>query len=220
MRILLVEDDAMVGDSLCKALKIVNFTVDWTRDGGSAELALECGNYSLVLLDLGLPKKSGLAVLKLLRKRADSVPVLIITARDAVEDRILGLNSGADDYLVKPFDLDELVARMHALLRRNSGRADAAIVYGEITLDTIKHETWLKAVPLDLPAREFAILHALMENPGVVISRDQLEEKLYGWGDEIGSNTIAVYIHHLRQKFGADMIRNVRGVGYKMGKLR
>ena len=219
MRILLVEDDPMVGQSICTALRIAQFTLDWVKDGIAAEHAIASGNYSLLLLDLGLPRKSGWDILKSLRQRGNSIPVLILTARDAVEDRILGLNLGADDYLVKPFDLDELIARMRALLRRNSGQESAEIVYGALSIDTVRHEVRLKGELVNLSAKEFAIFHALMEKPGAVLSRDKLEEKIYGWGDEIASNTVQVYIHYLRKKFGADVILNVRGVGYRVGMV-
>lgn len=217
MRILLVEDDQMVGQSICTALKIGHFTLDWVKEGIAAEHALACENYSLLLLDLGLPRKNGLEILKSLRQRGDSIPILILTARDAVEDRILGLNCGADDYLVKPFDLDELIARMRALLRRNAGQESAEIIYGVLSIDTVRHEARLKGELINLSAKEFAMLYALMEKPGAVLSRDKLEEKIYGWGDEIASNTVQVYIHYLRKKFGADVILNVRGVGYRVG---
>ena len=216
MRILLVEDDPMVGESICKALKLAHFAVDWVKDGVSAEVALAHRIHSLLLIDLGLPRKSGLDILKSIRGHSDPIPAIILTARDSVEDKVQGLNFGADDYLVKPFDLDELIARMRALLRRHSGRANAEIVHGDIALDPIRHEVRLKGVLVEMPAREFAILHALMEKPGVIVSRDKLEERLYGWDDEIESNTIEVYIHHLRKKLGPETIRNVRGVGYKM----
>ncbi len=217
MRILLVEDDQMVGQSICTALKITHFTLDWVKEGIAAEHALACENYSLLLLDLGLPRKNGWEILKSLRQRGDSIPVLILTARDAVEDRILGLNCGADDYLVKPFDLDELIARMRSLLRRNTGQESVEIIYGVLSIDTVRHEAKLKGELINLSAKEFAMLYALMENPGAVLSRDKLEEKIYGWGDEIASNTVQVYIHYLRKKFGADVILNVRGVGYRVG---
>lgn len=217
MRILLVEDDPMIGKAICTVLKMAHFTVNWVRDGVEAEHGLERENYSLLLLDLGLPRKSGLEILKSLRQRGNTIPVLILTARDAVEDRIQGLNCGADDYLVKPFDLDELIARMRALLRRNLGQESTEIVYGKVTIDTVKHEVKLSGVLINLSAKEFTIFQALMEKPGAVLSRDKLEEKLYGWGDEIASNTVQVHIHNLRKKFGADIIQNVRGVGYRIG---
>ncbi len=217
MRILLVEDDPMVGQSICAALKIAQFTLDWVKDGIEAEHAIACENYSLLLLDLGLPRKSGWEILKSLRQQGIRTPILILTARDAVEDRILGLNLGADDYLIKPFNLDELIARMRALLRRNSGQESAQIVYGSLLIDTVKHEARLKGEPVSLSAKEFAMFYALMEKPGAVLSRDKLEERIYGWGDEISSNTVQVYIYYLRKKFGADAILNVRGVGYRVG---
>ncbi len=217
MRILLIEDDPMIGDSICKVLKLAHFAVDWMQDGSSAEYALARQNHALLLLDIGLPRKNGLEILKSLRKNSNSIPVLILTARDSVEDRILGLDNGADDYLVKPFDLDELLARMRALLRRNSRTVESAITHGEIALDALRHEVKIKGAPVYLPVKEFAILHALMEQPGCIISRDKLEERIYGWDDDVGSNTIEVYIYNLRKKFGADIIRNIRGVGYKLG---
>lgn len=220
MRILLVEDDPMIGESICNALKLAQFTVDWTRDGISAELALEHRIHSLLLLDLGLPRKSGLDILKNIRQHANFIPVIILTARDAVEDRVQGLNAGADDYLIKPFDLDELIARIYALLRRDAGRAETEIVYGDFTLDIVGHQAKLKGEPLDLTAKELKILYVLLEKPGVIISRERFEEMLYGWGEEIESNIVDVYIHHLRKKLGSDFIRNVRGVGYKLGKAK
>ncbi len=219
MRILLVEDDVMIGKGICAVLKMAHFTVNWVQDGIEAEHALELETYSLLLLDLGLPRKNGLEILKSLRGRGNTIPVLILTARDAVGERIQGLNSGADDYLVKPFDLDELIARMRALLRRNFGQESNVITYGEITIDTIKHDVRLSGDLINLSAKEFTIFYALMENPGAVLSRDKLEEKLYGWDDEISSNTIQVYIHNLRKKIGGDIIQNVRGVGYRIGPV-
>ncbi len=218
MRLLLVEDDAMIGESVRKGLRQDGFTVDWVRDGRAAEAALDNAVHDLVLLDLGLPAKEGLDVLKTARRKGNTVPVLIVTARDAVPDRVAGLNAGADDYLVKPFDLEELVARIHALLRRNSGRADTIIRHGALSLNPATHEASLDGQPLTLSAREFALLEALLERPGVVLSVPQLEEKIYGWDDEVGSNTIEVYIHSLRKKLGSDFIRNVRGVGYMVPK--
>lgn len=216
MRLLLVEDDAMIGESLYEALSSENHAVDWVRDGRSAELALDNGVYDLLLLDLGLPKKMGLHVLSEYRQRGGMVPVLIITARDATADRVAGLDAGADDYLVKPFDLDELFARVRALLRRHAGRAQPLIRHGEVMLDPASREVFRDGQLLNISAREFALLQALMQPPGRVLSLSQLEEKLYGWDQEIGSNTIEVYIHHLRKKLGSDFIRNVRGVGYKV----
>lgn len=218
MRLLLVEDDSMIGASVQKGLRQDGFVVDWVRDGHAAELAAANGVYSLILLDLGLPKKDGLDVLATLRKRGDATPVLVLTARDAITDRVKGLDSGADDYLVKPFDLDELAARIRALLRRQAGRAEPVLHHGELALNPSTHEVTLRGQALTLTAREFALLHALLERPGAILSRAQLEERLYGWGGEIESNAVEVYVHSLRKKLGADFIKNVRGVGYMIPK--
>ena len=219
MRLLLVEDDAMIGESLNEALTGENYAVDWVRDGRSAELALDNGVYDLLLLDLGLPKKQGLQVLSEYRQRGGMLPVLIITARDATADRVSGLDAGADDYLVKPFDLDELFARVRALLRRHAGRAQPLIEHGDVVLDPASREVFLRGGLLSLSAREFALLQALLDPPGRVLSLAQLEEKLYGWDQEIGSNAVEVYIHRLRKKLGTDFIRNVRGAGYKVAAI-
>jgi len=208
----------MIGESVRKGLRQDGFIIDWVQDGRSAESALECGTYDLLLLDLGLPRKSGLEVLKSLRQRRNPIPVLILTARDAVTDRVAGLDAGADDYLVKPFDLEELAARIRALLRRQSGRADSIIRHGDLTLNPATHEVHLQGAPVMLSAREFSLLEAFLDRPGAVLSRMQLEEKLYGWDDEIESNTVEVYIHALRKKLGASLIKNVRGVGYMIPK--
>ncbi len=217
MRVLLVEDDAMIGDSLRKGLRGEGFAVDWVRDGHGAELALETTDYALVLLDLGLPKKDGLAVLRDWRQRGNAVPVLILTARDAVPDRVMGLDSGADDYLVKPFDLAELLARMRALLRRQAGRARDLIEVGSFRLDPVAHTVEYRGQAVQLSGREFALLHALLETPGSVLSREQLEDRLYGWGEEVESNAVEVHVHNLRRKFDPRIIRTVRGVGYRLG---
>jgi two-component system, OmpR family, response regulator QseB len=214
MRLLVVEDDAMIGNSLRTGLRQDGYTVDWVRDSTAAELATATTAYDAILLDLGLPGRSGLELLAHWRKQQNPVPVLIVTARDSVADRVLGLDTGADDYLVKPFDLDELSARLRALLRRRSGRATPVIENGPLTLDPASHEVHLDGSAINLSAREFGILHALMENPGVPLSRSQLEDRLYGWQEEIGSNAVEVHIHALRRKLGSDCIRNVRGVGY------
>jgi two-component system response regulator QseB len=216
MRLLLVEDDSMIGESVQKGLRQDGFTVDWVRDGQAAELAWRTTEYDLMLLDLGLPRKDGLDVLKSARHSGNSIPVLILTARDAVRDRVRGLDAGADDYLVKPFDLDELAARIRALLRRRSGRADPVIEYGSLELNPAKREARLAGDVLKLSAREFALLEALLDRPGAVLSRAQLEERIYGWGEEVESNAVEVHIHSLRKKLGADFIKNVRGVGYKV----
>ncbi|MFC4433030.1 response regulator [Cupriavidus respiraculi] len=222
MRVLLVEDDAMIGESVRLALRQEGLAVDWVRDG-EAGLAAATGQgdaacYDLVLLDLGLPRRSGLDVLAGMRGRGVRTPVLILTARDAVADRVAGLNAGADDYLVKPFDLQELVARMHALARRAEGRAEPMLHHGPIALNPTSREVTLHGQPVRLSAREFALLSALMGRPGKVWSVPQLQEKLYGWDDDVGSNTVEVYIHALRKKFGAALIRNIRGVGYVIPK--
>ncbi len=218
MRLLLVEDDPMIGESVQKGMQQDGFALDWVRDGRAAELALETNPYDTVLLDLGLPRKDGLEVLVSLRRRGNLVPVLILTARDAVADRVKGLDAGADDYLVKPFDLEELAARIRALLRRKSGRADPVFQIGNVTLNPASHEVFLDGKPVALSAREFALLQALTDRPGAVLSRAQLEEKLYGWNEEVESNTVEVYVHALRKKLGQDFIRNVRGVGYMVPK--
>ena len=218
MRLLLVEDDAMIGESVRKGMQQDGFAVDWVQDGRAAELALETNAYDTLLLDLGLPRKDGLEVLASLRRRGNAIPVLILTARDAVADRVKGLDAGADDYLVKPFDLEELAARIRALLRRKSGRADPVVQVGNLVLNPATHEASLDGKSIMLSAREFGLIHALAERPGVVLSRAQIEEKLYGWGHEVESNTVEVYVHSLRRKLGANLIRNVRGVGYMVPK--
>jgi two-component system response regulator QseB len=211
---LLIEDDTMIGESLRKGLASDSYAVDWVRDGRAAETALADGAHDLVLLDLGLPRKDGLTLLRELRARGSRVPVLILTARDAVSDRVQGLDAGADDYLVKPFSLEELAARMRALLRREAGRAEPVVRAGAVTLDPATREVTRDGETVALSAREYALLEALMARPGAVLSRAQLEEKLYGWGQEVESNTVEVYIHALRRKLGAQFIKNVRGVGY------
>jgi two-component system response regulator QseB len=214
MRVLLVEDDPMIGKSVQQGLRQEGSSVDWVRDGQAAELALTTTPYELLLLDLGLPGRSGLDVLARLRRSGNDIPVLIITARDAVADRIRGLDSGADDYLVKPFDLDELSARMRALLRRHAGRASPVIEHGDLRMNPATHELTQDGKPVALSAREFALLQALLERPGTPLSRTKLEERLYGWGEEIESNAVEVYIHSLRRKLGTERIKNIRGVGY------
>ena len=216
MKLLLAEDDPMIGASVVQGLRMAGLAVDWVKDGRAAELALMDGTYAVLLLDLGLPRQDGLTVLKNLRRNQDQIPVLIITARDAVSDRVAGLNLGADDYLTKPFDLDELIARVHALVRRFQGRTLPEMNLAGLSLNPVTRLVKLDGLPLNLSQREFTLLQALMESPGAVLSREQLEERLYGWGEEVASNTIEVYIHNLRRKLGATWVRNVRGVGYKL----
>jgi two-component system, OmpR family, response regulator QseB len=218
MRLLLVEDDNMIGEAVRAGLRQEGFTVDWVREAEAGDAALRTEPYALLLLDLGLPRKSGLDWLRELRRRGESTPVLVITARDAVADRIAGLDGGADDYLVKPFDLDELAARVRAVLRRHGGRAEPLLQHGELTLDPATRQATLNGQPVTLSAREYAVLAALLERPGAILSRAQLEQRLYGWGEEVESNAVEVHIHHLRKKLGADAIRNVRGLGYTLAK--
>ncbi|MGB4813344.1 MAG: response regulator transcription factor [Methylophilaceae bacterium] len=217
MRVLLVEDDALLGDGIKAGLKLAGFAVDWAQNGQVAKLALETEEYALLVLDLGLPKLNGLDLLKWLR-RASMLPVLILTARDTVADRVAGLNAGADDYLIKPFDLDELAARLNALLRRSAGQITQTLLVGDTALTPSTHEVTKAGVPVALSAREFSLLHELLLHAGRVYSREQLEQHLYGWGDEVDSNSVEVHIHHLRKKLGADLIRTIRGVGYVIDK--
>ena len=218
MRLLLVEDDPMIGESVCRGLRAERFTVDWVRDGRAAELALDAAPYDLAILDLGLPLKDGITLLTQRRARGDTLPVLVVTARDAVPDRVRGLNAGADDYLVKPFDLDELIARVHALLRRRAGRAQTVIRHGDLQLDPLTREVTRAGRPVALSPREYALLQALLDRPKAVLSVAQLQQRVYGFDDEEpGSNAIEVHIHALRRKLGADLIRNIRGVGYTLG---
>lgn len=217
MRILLVEDDEMIGQSLQMALKM--HVVNWVKDSFAAEHTLLLESYDLILLDLGLPKRSGLDYLVMLRKKGVSTPVLIITARDAIEDRVKGLDCGADDYLLKPFAIEELEARIRVLGRRQQGRSDPIIRYGEASLDPATYTLSYQGNTERLSLKAFNLMQVLMEHPGVIFSRRQLEEKLYGWHDEVESNAVEVHIHAIRRKFGADIIINVRGVGYTFPKI-
>ena len=214
MRILVVEDDPLLGDGIKAGLAQGGFAIDWVRDGIAAELALKGASHAAVVLDLGLPRLEGLEVLRRMRSAGNKTPVLILTARDAVEDRIKGLDSGADDYVHKPFDLHELAARLRALIRRSAGEAAAVLRVGEIELDPAARRVQFKGMPVELPGREFALLHALMLAAGRVLTREQLTERLYAWGEEVESNAIDVHIHHLRRKLAPGVIRTVRGVGY------
>ncbi len=219
MRVLVVEDDPMIGRAVVAGLHGGGYTVDWVRDGGEAELALANGVYDLALLDLGLPRRDGLEILKSLRRVGKELPVVIITARDSVADRVTGLDNGADDYLVKPFDLDELLARARAVIRRREGRASPEVTYGALTIDPVKRIVLFRGAEVELSAREFAVLEALMKEPGAVVSREKLEDAVYGWGEEIGSNSIEVHLHHLRRKLEPSIIRNIRGVGYQITRV-
>jgi DNA-binding response OmpR family regulator len=216
LRLLLVEDDSMIGAAARQGLRQEGYTVDWVRDGQQAEAAAAGSEYDLVLLDLGLPRKDGLSILRGWRARGVPVPVLIITARDAVSDRVAGLDAGADDYLVKPFDLDELSARVRAVLGRRAGRSDAVIRVGALEIDTAARRVRFEGRAVPVSAREYALLEALADRPGAYLSRSQLEERLYGWDEEIASNAVEVHIHALRRKLDPDLIRNVRGLGYTL----
>jgi DNA-binding response OmpR family regulator len=218
MRILLAEDDAMIGDSVRTSLRQDGYVVDWVRDGRAAQAALAAEDFDLMLLDLGLPGRSGFEILHDLRQRRRRTPVIVITARDSIEDRIKGLDAGADDYVVKPFDLDELAARIRSALRRGAGLTEPEIVLGEVAVNPATREVRRGGQPVQLSAREYAIVEALMLRPGAILSRQQLAERMYGWGDEVESNTVEVHIHGVRRKLGADFIQNLRGVGYFIPK--
>ncbi len=218
MRLLLVEDDTMIGEAVLDLLRAEDYAVDWVRDGEMATTAAKSLQYDLILLDLGLPRRDGIEVLRDLRARKDRVPVLIATARDSVAQRVQGLDAGADDYILKPYDLDELLARIRALLRRASGRAEPVYEHMGVSINTATREVSAEGQPVVLSAREWAVLEPLIARPGLVLSREQLEEKLYGWKDDVSSNAVEVYIHGVRKKLGAGLIVNVRGVGYMVPK--
>ena len=220
MRILVVEDDALLGDALQAGLKQAAYAVDWVRDGMQADHALASESYAAVVLDLGLPRLSGLEVLQRLRQRHSTLPVLILTARDTVEDRIQGLDQGADDYLVKPFDLGELSARLRALIRRANGHVTPLLQVGGVELDPAGHCVTYQGEMVELSSREFTVLQALMLNAGRVLSRVQLEDKLYAWGQEVESNTVEVHIHHSRRKLYPSLIETIRGVGYLIPRAK
>ncbi len=217
MRLLLVEDDALLGDGIHAGLKLADHAVDWARDGEAAHLALLDHEYDACVLDLGLPKRDGLSVLKALRERGSRLPVLVLTARDASADKVAGLDAGADDYLTKPFDLPELLARLRALVRRAAGEARPTLEHAGVVLDPGARQVTFNGQPVALSAREFALLEDFLRHKNHIRTRAQLEEGLYAWGEETGSNTVEVYVHHLRKKFGADFIRTVRGLGYQLG---
>ncbi len=216
MRVLLVEDDALLGGGLRAGLRQAGFEIDWVRDGADAAHAAETESFAAIVLDLGLPDMDGRAVLRRLRARGSKTPILILTARDAVPDRVTGLDAGADDYVVKPVDLAELAARLRALVRRAGGEAAPTLRRGDLELDPAAHRVVFRGRTVDLSTREFALLHELMLNAGRVLSREQLEERLYSWGREIESNAVEVHVHHLRRKLSPRLIRTIRGVGYLM----
>jgi two-component system OmpR family response regulator len=218
MRLLLVEDDVMIGEVVLDLLRAEHYAVDCVKAGAMADTALQTQTYDLVLLDLGLPRKDGLEVLRSMRARKELTPVLVATARDAVEQRIAGLDAGADDYVLKPYDLDEMLARIRALLRRSAGRAEPVFEHKGVSINPQTREVIANGVQVNLSAREWAVLEALIARPGIVLSRAQLEEKLYSWKDEVNSNAVEVYIHGLRKKLGAELIQNVRGLGYMVPK--
>jgi DNA-binding response OmpR family regulator len=221
MRILVVEDDPMIGKTLQQALQQDGYAVDWVTDGRAAQEALATGAdaYAMVLLDLGLPRKSGIELLRELRREGNRVRVLVVTARDAVADRVAGLDAGADDYLTKPFSLDELTARMRALLRRDVVREDNVLRHGTLVLDPVTHSVTKDGQPVELSAREFALLAALLERPGAALSKAQLEERIYRWGEEVESNAVEVHVHNLRKKLGNETIRTLRGIGYALSAV-
>lgn len=218
MRILLVEDDPMIGEAVSVALRDAAYAVDWVKDGVTAGRVLEGAEHQAVLLDLGLPQRDGLEVLRRLRQAGNTLPVIVITARDGVDDRIKGLDCGADDYLVKPFDVDEMLARLRAVVRRRGGQAAPLLSNGRVSLDPASREARCGDTQVLLSAREFALLHALLLRPGAILARAELEERIYGWNEEVESNAVDFLIHGVRKKLGADVIRNVRGAGWMVDR--
>lgn len=218
MRVLLVEDDRMIGEAVEQSLKDATYAVDWVRDGETALATLDAQVYELVLLDLGLPKKDGFDVLRTLRSRNNPTPLLVLTARDSVEDRIRGLDLGADDYLVKPFEIGELLARMRAVTRRRSGMAGPLLSNGSLTLNPVTREVTQDGICLRLSGREFSLLQALLTRPGAILSRVELEDRIYGWNEEVESNAVEFLIHSLRKKLGSSAIKNVRGMGWMVSR--
>ncbi|HKT99088.1 MAG TPA: response regulator [Paraburkholderia sp.] len=219
MRILIVGDDASTNAELQRGLHKEGFAIDWAKDGEAAMLALHATSYGLVLLDIGVSGKDGLTLVARLRQRNDATPVIVITARNAIPDGVAGLDGGADDYLVKPFAFDELLARIRVVNRHQTGRVQPLLQVGALRLDPAQHRVWLRDQEVAVTTREFALLQELMRDPAIVVTRSQLEERLYGWNEEIESNAIQVHVHNLRRKLGGDAIDNVRGVGYRIGKL-
>ena len=220
MRVLLVEDDPLLGDGVQKSLNRLGFTVDWMRDGKQGENALSAEEYAAVVLDLGLPQQDGLTLLQSVRNKGLKTPVLILTARDSKVDKLKGFGLGADDYVIKPIDMEELAARLRALIRRSAGHATLRISLGEVEIDPNSRQAWLNGNLVELSAKEFAVLELLMQNPGRVLTRAQLEQSLYGWVDSADSNTVEVFIHHLRKKLGTDFIQTLRGIGYIVGRSK
>ncbi len=218
MRILLVEDDFLLGDGIQKSLNHLGFTVDWMKDGRQGENALFSEEYAAVVLDLGLPQQDGLTLLQSVRNKGLRTPILILTARDGKLDKLKGFGLGADDYVVKPLDMEELAARLRALIRRSAGRASPRVILGKVEIDPDARQAWFEGKPVDLSVKEFALLELLVQNAGRVLTRTQLEQSLYGWGDGADSNTIEVFIHHLRKKLGSDFIQTLRGIGYTVGR--
>ena len=218
MRILLVEDDALLGDGIHKSLGHLGFTVDWMRNGRQGENALSGEEYAAVVLDLGLPQQDGLTLLQSVRNKGIRTPVLILTARDGKLDKLKGFNLGADDYVIKPIDMEELAARLRALIRRSTGHASPRIHLGDVEIDPESRQAWYAGKPVELSAKEFAVLEMLLQNAGRVLTRTQLEQSIYGWGDSADSNTIEVFIHHLRKKLGSNFIQTLRGIGYTVGR--